>query len=103
MFNDPCTPRSLLTRAMDGTTLRPLVVPAADFHPQPTIADRAAWDHLPPAIRTAFIAAGENHSIAIRSDGTVVAWGYGEYGQTSAPPDLPAASIVAISPSRRDR
>jgi len=59
MFNDPCTPRSLLTRAMDGTTLRPLVVPAADFHPQPTIADRAAWDHLPPAIRTAFIAAGE--------------------------------------------
>ncbi len=59
MFNDPCTPRSLLTRAMDGTTLRPLLVEPADFHPQPTLADRAAWNRLPPAVRHALIAAGE--------------------------------------------
>jgi hypothetical protein len=59
MFNDPCTPRSLLTRAMDGTTLRPLLVVPADFHPQPTIADRTAWDGLPATIRQALVAAGE--------------------------------------------
>jgi len=59
MFNDPVTPRSLLTRAMDGTTLRPLLAPAAGFHPQPTLADRAAWDGLPAAIRQALVAAGE--------------------------------------------
>lgn len=59
MFNDPVTPRSLLTRAMDGTTLRPLVRTAAEFRPQPTIADRAAWDGLPAHLRTALTAAGE--------------------------------------------
>ena len=59
MFNPPVTPRSLLTRAMDGTTLRPLLVAAADFHPYPPLADRAAWDGLPPALRQALIAAGE--------------------------------------------
>lgn len=59
MFNDPVTPRSLLTRAMDGTTLRPLLGPVADFHPHPTIADRAAWDGLPAHLRSALIAAGE--------------------------------------------
>jgi hypothetical protein len=59
MFNPPVTPRSLLTRAMDGTTLRPLLVAAADFHPHPPLADRAAWDGLPAALRQALIAAGD--------------------------------------------
>lgn len=59
MFNAPVTPRSLLTRAMDGTTLRPLLGAAADFHPYPTIADRPAWDGLSTQIRSALIAAGE--------------------------------------------
>lgn len=59
MFNDPVTPRSLLTRALDGTTLRPLLIPLADFHPHPTLADRPAWDGLSAPIRTALLAAGE--------------------------------------------
>lgn len=59
MFNAPCTPRSLLTRAMDGTTLRPLLLPRSAYRPQPAITDRAAWDGLPAALRTAILAAGE--------------------------------------------
>ena len=59
MFNDPVTPRSLLTRAMDGTTLRPLLIPPAEFKPHPTITDRPAWDGLSVPIRTALLAAGE--------------------------------------------
>jgi len=58
MFNDPVTPRSLLTRAMDGTTLRPLLRPVADFRPYPTIEYRAAWDRLPAHLRTALVGAG---------------------------------------------
>ena len=41
------------------------------------------------------IAAGGNHSLALRQDGTVVAWGDNSAGQTNVPPDL--AEIVAIS------
>ncbi|MEO6875158.1 MAG: heparinase II/III family protein [Opitutaceae bacterium] len=59
MFNAPVTPRSLLTRAIDGTTLRPLLIPPAEFHPYPTIAERAAWDGLPALLREALISAGE--------------------------------------------
>ena len=59
MFNAPVTPRSLLTRAMDGTTLRPLLIPPAEFHPHPTIAERAAWDGLSAEIRSTLLAAGE--------------------------------------------
>ena len=58
MFNDPVTPRSLLTRALNGTTLRPLLVATEDFRPYPSIADRAAWDGLPAAVRSALVAAG---------------------------------------------
>lgn len=59
MFNAPCTPRSLLTRAMDGTTLRPLLLPAAGFRPYPALTNRAAWEGLPATLRSAIIAAGE--------------------------------------------
>src|SRR5439155_3456450 len=35
------------------------------------------------------------HSIALRSDGTVVAWGYNDYGQTNIPPGLSGVVTVA--------
>ena len=59
MFNDPVTPRSLLTRALDGTTLRPLLVSAEEFRPYPILADRAKWDALPATVRSALVAAGQ--------------------------------------------
>ena len=41
------------------------------------------------------IAAGPQHSLALKSDGTVYAWGYGGYGQTNPPANL--NSVVAIA------
>ena len=41
------------------------------------------------------ISAGWEHSLALRADGTVVAWGDNSYGQCSAPAE--ATNIVAIS------
>ncbi len=45
--------------------------------------------------RAACIAAGAFHSLALRSDGTVVGWGYNGYGQASPPSGL--ADVIAIA------
>lgn len=42
------------------------------------------------------IAAGWRHSVALRSDGTVVAWGSNAQGQTDVPPNL--NDVVALAP-----
>lgn len=41
------------------------------------------------------IAAGYSHSLALQSNGTVVAWGDNSYGQTNVPPGL--SNVMAIS------
>ena len=41
------------------------------------------------------IAAGEYHSLALKNDGTIVAWGDNSQGQSSVPPDL--SGVAAIS------
>jgi alpha-tubulin suppressor-like RCC1 family protein len=41
------------------------------------------------------IAAGGYHSLALRSNGTVVAWGYNSYNQTNVPSTLTNATAVA--------
>ena len=41
------------------------------------------------------IAAGEYHSLALKADGTVVAWGDNGYGQTTVPSGL--SNVVAIA------
>jgi hypothetical protein len=41
------------------------------------------------------IAAGRSHSVALKSDGTVVAWGWNSYGQSTVPPGL--SGIVSIA------
>jgi len=41
------------------------------------------------------IAAGSDHSLALKADGTVVAWGYDGYGQTDVPSGL--TKVVAIA------
>jgi alpha-tubulin suppressor-like RCC1 family protein len=43
----------------------------------------------------AAFAAGESHSVALRSDGTVTAWGYNGHGQCAAQADLTNAVAVA--------
>jgi alpha-tubulin suppressor-like RCC1 family protein len=41
------------------------------------------------------IAAGASHSVAVKSDGSVIAWGNNQYGQTDVPPGLD--NIVAVA------
>ena len=41
------------------------------------------------------IAAGGRHSLALRADGTVTAWGNNTYGQATVPPDLAGVTAIA--------
>jgi alpha-tubulin suppressor-like RCC1 family protein len=42
------------------------------------------------------IAAGAQQSLALKSDGTVYAWGYGGYGQTNPPAGLNSVTAIAV-------
>src|SRR5256885_54517 len=50
-------PRNLLTGALSEQTIAAALVPAAQWHPYPTIRDRADWEAVPQEIRAAFIQA----------------------------------------------
>ena len=41
------------------------------------------------------VAAGRGHTLALRDDGTVFAWGYNNYGQANVPSDLTQGAAVA--------
>lgn len=48
------------------------------------------------------IAAGENHTVALKDDGSVVAWGLNDHGQTTIP--IAAQSgVTAIAEADRHR
>ena len=52
--------------------------------------------NVPPGLSNVVaIAGGGYHSLALQSNGTVVAWGYNSYGQTTVPPGL--SNVVAIA------
>jgi len=71
---------------------------------QPTLAfELEAWGYdgsfllstnLPPGSDFVSIAAGEEHGVALTSDGTVVAWGNGASGQNTPPASL--GTCIAI-------
>jgi hypothetical protein len=51
---------------------------------------------IPPGLENVIaVGAGSEHSVALRSDGTVVAWGDNRYGQTNVPPGL--TNVIAIA------
>ena len=41
------------------------------------------------------IAAGHSHTLALKSDGTAVAWGWNQYGQTNVPAGLSGVTAIA--------
>jgi hypothetical protein len=57
-----------------------------------------AVTNVPPGLSNVIaIASGSYHALALKQDGTVVAWGDNSYGQTSLPPGL--SNVVAIDAS----
>src|SRR2546430_17049574 len=48
-------PRNLLTGGLSEPTLAAALVPAAQWHPYPTIRDRADWEAAPQEMRAGFI------------------------------------------------
>ena len=55
---------------------------------------------MPPGLTdVTAVAAGYRHSLALKRDGTIVAWGDDQYGQTTVPTDVHHG--VAISAGAR--
>jgi hypothetical protein len=49
-----------------------------------------------PAVRRCAFAAGGNHTCALQADGTLVCFGYNDYGQCNVPANLgPVAAVAA--------
>src|SRR5207245_10872503 len=48
-------PRNLLTGGLSERSLAAALIPAARWHPYPTIQDRADWEAVPQEIRAGFI------------------------------------------------
>jgi alpha-tubulin suppressor-like RCC1 family protein len=52
---------------------------------------------LPPGQSYVEVAAGDSHTVARRSDGSVVAWGQNWYGQCNVPALPPGLSYVEVA------
>ena len=63
---------------------------------QPHRLGAGLWPNkLPPGIANVIgIAAGMAHNLALKADGTVIAWGYNYFGQCNVPAGL--TNVVAI-------
>lgn len=60
------------------------------------LAAQAGEHAKPPGLTDVVsIAAGTNLTIALKEDGTVVAWGDSSYGRTSVPPEIRARAVFA--------
>lgn len=53
--------QNLLSGKYPPEKLEQIILSAADWHPYPTIADRAGWEKIPPATRAAQIVRAEKH------------------------------------------
>src|SRR5579883_20418 len=62
-----------------------------------TVAGPGLASLAPPANLTNVIAIEDSYqdAVALKADGTVVAWGYNHYGETNVPPDLTNAVAIA--------
>ncbi|HEY6156383.1 MAG TPA: heparinase II/III family protein [Gemmatimonadales bacterium] len=54
-------PRNLLTGGLSEQALAAALLPAAQWHPYPTIRDRADWEAVPQEIRASFIRQAQQH------------------------------------------
>lgn len=70
-------------------------VPSDLAPPSPVTSEGVRTVPTPSANQAVAVAAGNAHSVALKSDGTVVAWGDNTYGQSTVPTGL--SDVVAIS------
>ena len=93
-------PAAVLLSGLFAVWAGPLAVPATAAAPTQMVV---AWGNnafgqtnVPASLSgVTAIAAGYEHSLALKSDGTVVAWGNNYYGQTTVPAGL--SGVTAIS------
>jgi hypothetical protein len=52
-------PRNLLTGGVTEAEVARLLLPEEEWHPYPTVADRAAWEGVPAEVRSAFVRVAE--------------------------------------------
>jgi len=57
--------------------------------------DAGQFEVPPSATNLLALAAGDSHGLALRRDGSVLAWGFNAFGQTDVPPE--ATNVVAVS------
>jgi alpha-tubulin suppressor-like RCC1 family protein len=57
--------------------------------------DKGQVELLPSLTNAVAVAAGSQHSVALKADGTVVAWGRNDYGQCNVPEGL--SDVVAVA------
>jgi hypothetical protein len=77
----------------------PPVIQPIQLNPQPQSSPRLALPSVfapPDGLKNVVaISAGLRHALALKSDGTVVAWGVDELGETEVPPDLNGVVEIA--------
>jgi alpha-tubulin suppressor-like RCC1 family protein len=61
----------------------------------PPFSDRGIMDMPPSLTNIVSVSCGAEHTLALRSDGTMIAWGFNLRGQTSPPPS--AVDLISIS------
>jgi alpha-tubulin suppressor-like RCC1 family protein len=93
---------ALLVSGLLAVALGPSATPVAASAPAgPVVAwgdDVYGQTNVPASLSdVTAVAAGWNHSLALRSDGTVVAWGKDDYGQTNVPAGLTAVTAIAAT------
>jgi hypothetical protein len=67
----------------------------------PSTSRHSIWPALPPGLRYESVAAGSYHSLALRSDGAVAAWGSNGYGQCVVPALPPGVRYQSIAAGYR--
>jgi alpha-tubulin suppressor-like RCC1 family protein len=99
-LSDSGTYTVVVTNAFGAATSAPAILKVIARPPHPPAGTVVAWGdvempYVAPGTRFATIAAGSLHSLAIKSDGTVVAWGNDSGGQSAVPAGL--SNVIAIA------
>ena len=96
-------PALLLLSGLLAVWAGPLAAPAAAAVPSGVVVawgdDESGQTDVPAGLSgVTTIAAGGDHSLALKSDGTVVAWGLNDHGQSTVPAGLSGVTAIAAGP-----